>query len=697
MVSPTVTSQKSGYPRSNRRKVIPSDLFPPVCSDQARDISLWESALRFFKSRLDDLLVQNRVRPHRLTAKMKLLAALTVTVAVCAMFVVPVRCDRNATSLSHNDSISSLKLQVATLRGKPNASTSESSTRSGRFLEDDEAADTDSLDQDDLSTRSLNSSANNATSPDGPEGRSFFDDLPISPLGGYKKYEKAYINIPGYQASKEKVEGAGLMPSPVPVPGMVNVPYLTAPGGGFLGPVGYPQSGPVGYGQGGPTPYYSGPAPLQSYNVGPSPYLNNGPPSPYGPYPSPGFYSAPPPQPVVVARPVNVVPAPPVGFPIAGNSELGNFVSAIRNRPHGPPVNSRPLPPHCTCKKLADCRDVSRFARMYTDDDVSYNGQCLPSFVVCCNPELLEQQKQALHPGPPPPRPVVVAQPNPPVVPVVVKGVVPYGKGPNGPPPPPIGGPVCGRKGTNPMARVLDETVQRADTEFGEYPWMAAVLLSDLTYVCGGALIGNRFILTAAHCISKHKHRNLIVRLGEYDVQETSEPPFQDYKVVDAIIHAGYHSGTLRNDMAVLVLDAPVKFNAYIAPVCLPEPGASYGPALCTVTGWGKNTIAHGKWSSRLKGVDVPLVTNEFCENSYRKSPELGGYFNLDNSFVCAGAPGKDACFGDGGSPMVCPINGVYQLVGLVSWGIDCGLYPGVYARVDKFLPWIADVTRQFS
>jgi HGF/MSP/plasminogen-like protein len=90
----------------------------------------------------------------------------------------------------------------------------------------------------------------------------------------------------------------------------------------------------------------------------------------------------------------------------------------------------------------------------------------------------------------------------------------------------------------------------------------------------------------------RHKNRNLIVRLGEYDVQETSEPPFQDYKVVDAIIHASYHSGTLRNDMALLILELPVKYNSYIAPVCLPEPGVSYGPGLCSVTGWGKDTIA---------------------------------------------------------------------------------------------------------
>ena len=84
----------------------------------------------------------------------------------------------------------------------------------------------------------------------------------------------------------------------------------------------------------------------------------------------------------------------------------------------------------------------------------------------------------------------------------------------------------------------------------------------------------------------------MIVRLGEFDVQELAEPPFQDYQVVDAVIHSRYHSGTLRNDIAVLILDVPARFNSYISPVCLPTPDAKYTPDLCTVTGWGKDTIA---------------------------------------------------------------------------------------------------------
>ncbi|GAV07285.1 hypothetical protein RvY_17142 [Ramazzottius varieornatus] len=525
----------------------------------------------------------------------------------------------------------------------------------------------DSLNE--IPTRSLNgSSATNGTLE--PEGRSAFDDfvnIPMSPLGSYKTYEKSFVYTPFYSAGKEKVQGGGLTPvGPVPL--------------GFGPGVGYPGPQPLpAYGNGGPVGYPVGPV-----NVPPPP--------------PPVAYNRPP----VIVGPA--VPPPVNRPPIVVDASLANMLTAIRN-PLPPPIPSRPIPPHCTCTQLADCRDVSRFAR-YLDDDPAYSGQCLPSFVVCCNPELLDQLASAGAGLVPPPIGVAASIPGvgSGLVPVVGRPLPVGGVGhvPPPPPPPPVGvvippPPVCGRKGKNPLARVFDDSVARAEAEFGEYPWMAAVLLDDLTYICGGALIAPRVILTAAHCIARFKDRNLIVRLGEYDVQELEEPPFQDYQVVDAVIHSGYHSGTLRNDIAVLILDVPANYNSYISPVCLPTPDAKYSPDLCSVSGWGKDTIAHGHWSSRLKAVKVPLITPEFCQDSYRKSPEIGAFFNLDNSFVCAGAPGKDACYGDGGSPLVCPVGGVYQLVGLVSWGIDCGAYPGVYARVDKFVPWINDVVAQYS
>ncbi|GAU97207.1 hypothetical protein RvY_08546 [Ramazzottius varieornatus] len=376
-----------------------------------------------------------------------------------------------------------------------------------------------------------------------------------------------------------------------------------------------------------------------------------------------------------------------------------NFVNIAGGLPPsqlGSGLVNRPPPSDCACQAFANCRDVSAFAR-------SGNNRrdfCPPGQVLCCN-------NRGAVPAP-------IVQPGRPVV-QPVQPYPPYPTGPSNPnvaPPRPFPGsgavaiPVpgpqpgagglfsgsCGIKGGNPLARTFDIDNPRGETEFGEYPWMAAILKTDLSYVCGAALIEERIVLTAAHCVAKVKNEDLIVRLGEYDVSETTEPAYQDIHVKKVIIHADYHSGTLRNDIALLILDGAVKLNTYIKPVCLPSTNDVSG-AMCTVTGWGKNSPA-GHFSNVLKEVDVPVIPGPQCQAMLRNAPVVGPVFNLHDSMLCAGQAGKDACAGDGGSPLVCRVGGAYRLAGVVSWGVGCGQYPGVYTKVSNFLPWIFSATK---
>ena len=91
-----------------------------------------------------------------------------------------------------------------------------------------------------------------------------------------------------------------------------------------------------------------------------------------------------------------------------------------------------------------------------------------------------------------------------------------------------------------------------------------------------------------------------------------------------------------------------------------------------------------GKYQVILKKIELPIVPHAPCQESFRKT-RLGKRFNLHQSFICAGGePGKDTCKGDGGSPLVCPVQGhpghFYQ-AGIVAWGIGCGEQgtPGAY------------------
>ncbi|CAL7941480.1 unnamed protein product [Xylocopa violacea] len=264
----------------------------------------------------------------------------------------------------------------------------------------------------------------------------------------------------------------------------------------------------------------------------------------------------------------------------------------------------------------------------------------------------------------------------------------------------------CGIRYTQGInGRIKTPSYVDGDAEFGEYPWQVAILKKDPTesvYVCGGTLISPKHILTAAHCVKTYAARDLRIRLGEWDVNHDVEfYPYIERDVGNVYVHPEFYAGTLYNDIAILRIDHEVDFlkNPHISPACLPEKREDFTRNRCWTTGWGKDAFGDfGKYQNILKEVDVPVVSNQVCEQQMRRT-RLGPGFNLHPGFICAGGEeGKDACKGDGGGPMVCERNGRWQLAGVVSWGIGCGQpgVPGVYSRVSHYLDWIHQVINRY-
>ncbi|XP_046968672.1 uncharacterized protein LOC124536225 isoform X2 [Vanessa cardui] len=254
--------------------------------------------------------------------------------------------------------------------------------------------------------------------------------------------------------------------------------------------------------------------------------------------------------------------------------------------------------------------------------------------------------------------------------------------------------------------RIKTPSYVDGDSEFGEYPWQAAILKKDpkeSVYVCGGTLIDGLHIMTAAHCIKSYKGFELRVRLGEWDVNHDVEfYPYIERDVISVHVHPQYYAGTLDNDLAILKLEHPVDWTKYphISPACLPDKYTEYGGQRCWTTGWGKDAFgSNGKYQNILKEVDVPILPHGQCQQQLRQT-RLGYNYELNPGFICAGGEeGKDACKGDGGGPLVCERSGTWQLVGVVSWGIGCGQpgVPGVYVKVAHYLDWISQITGKFS
>lgn len=210
------------------------------------------------------------------------------------------------------------------------------------------------------------------------------------------------------------------------------------------------------------------------------------------------------------------------------------------------------------------------------------------------------------------------------------------------------------------------------EATFGEFPWMLGILLNNNTYRCGGSLIHPKVAVTAAHCL-KGLPEPFMIRAGEWDWQNVSEPlPHQDRLSEKIIFHPQYHPGSLRNDIALIILASPFQLTENVGLACLPPQGSNFDNRRCIAT----------------------IVPSNICTKSLQMA-RLGPLFYLHKSFICAGGEAlKDTCKGDGGSPLICPTKDDstrYEQIGIVSWGLTCGLLntPGVYVNVAMFTEWI--------
>merc|ERR1712107_248732 len=151
----------------------------------------------------------------------------------------------------------------------------------------------------------------------------------------------------------------------------------------------------------------------------------------------------------------------------------------------------------------------------------------------------------------------------------------------------------CGIEGP---ARKEGRIVGGVEATEHAWPWQVALFIDD-AWFCGGSIISENYVLTAAHCADGASYFDIMA--GAHNVRESSEPNRVEVTSYNGWTHPLWNSNDLSGDLALIELPSPMPMNDYISTSCLPATGET--PAvgsLVTVTGWGKPSDSAGdQWT----------------------------------------------------------------------------------------------------
>ena len=213
-----------------------------------------------------------------------------------------------------------------------------------------------------------------------------------------------------------------------------------------------------------------------------------------------------------------------------------------------------------------------------------------------------------------------------------------------------------------------------------------AALYEGTQIKCGATIISASFALTAAHCMSLNsaQYRLSVFRhnISVYADHECS----QFLNLRDVICHPNYDPASNDNDICLLQLNSRILCESRIEFPVIHNGDDIESGTLAYTAGWGHLTANFDDeiYPDVAHVVSVPIISNTECSEILHQQ--------FQPNTICAGAEGFDSCLGDSGGPLIIKSGSVDLLVGVVSWGYGCAIYPGVYSRTSYYRHWIEEI-----
>ncbi|XP_067138000.1 transmembrane protease serine 9-like [Centruroides vittatus] len=233
------------------------------------------------------------------------------------------------------------------------------------------------------------------------------------------------------------------------------------------------------------------------------------------------------------------------------------------------------------------------------------------------------------------------------------------------------------------------------DAKKGEVSWMVSVMKSGYKHHCGGSIINDQWVVSAAHCFSdSNRPEDYLLVVGT--INRNGEGG-DSYEVQSIKNHEDHNTENLDNDIALLKSKSNFLFNEFVAPISLGTEDMCKKPdVIGIVAGFGTTEEGKPIYKDILQIVEVPIIDNETCQELYHSDDIV-----INENQLCAGYEdgGKDSCQGDSGGPLYIQNGDERSLCGVVSFGIGCARpnYPGVYASIGYFLDWIDENIQENS